>query len=228
MSKGLGLSGDWPKEASGITPDEAREEVNKLFMHLSGPKGQRWLHCLKQFNRGENPFGRLRFVGTISISACSEKLNPDAFFKTRDGLYVVNTFKDRILPVVSSMESIPEATLTVFNLEKSLTDHEIKTELGDGYVFENTSMFCAQFAEMLNRQKDGEKDEGALLVNGLANVFYVRGIDDGVFAVHVFWNDDNREWSVRANRFDNYRWPIGRRFFSNNDLPIDLLAKTAA
>jgi hypothetical protein len=228
MSKGLGLGGDWPKEASGIIPGEAREQVIKLFMNLSGNDGRQWLHWLDKFNRGENLFGHLHFVGTISIPACSEKFNPKVFFVTGVKLYAGDGFWKHILPAVSLVKSTPKAIFTAFDLQKPLTDDEIRAELRDCHVFEDVSIFCAHLAEMLKRQKNGEKKEDGLLVNGYASIFYVRGVDNEIFVVHTYWRAGLRGWDVRVVRLGIGCWDAGCRVFSNNNLPTDLPTKAAA
>ncbi len=67
---------------------------------------------------------------------------------------------------------------------------------------------------MIQRQPKGE--EGYLLSNDYANIFYVRGVGDELFAVCVNWRSHDREWGVYCGPFDNDLWDGGYRAFSSN------------
>lgn len=158
---------------------------------------------------------RLRPVGVISLPALRKNRDSREFFQNRDGLYVWDEFGDQILPVFSPVKKVPKAKLSVFDLTEPMTDEEIRTELGDGYLFEDASIACAYLKEMLTRQKNGQ--EGGLLVNGHANILYVRGgIHGVVFVVYVYWYADSRRWDVHAYRLSDGRWGVGRRVLSGN------------
>jgi len=138
--------------------------------------------------------------------------NPHMFFITRQGLYVWDDFVEKILSVASPTEPVSETKLAVFNLPHDMTDAEIHTELAEGYVFEDASKFCFMLAGMIKKQWNAEK--GALLTNGCANIFYVRGLNDEVFAVGIRWLLNSREWCVFAALPSNNQQFIGGRAFS--------------
>jgi hypothetical protein len=94
-----------------------------------------------------------------------------------------------------------------------MNDTEVCKELGDNYVFE-ASEGGVVIAEMINRQPNGE--DGDLVNDGKANIFYVHGKDVEVFAVYVYWHAGVRSWFVHASRLDDYRWNAGYRAFSRN------------
>lgn len=137
--------------------------------------------------------------------------NPAEYFRTRPGLYVWEGFTKQILSVAAPATA-PNVKLREYNLPRNMTDAEIQAELGEGHVFTNASEFCATLAQMLDAQWSGE--EGDLLANGYANIFYVRGSAGEVFAVRVLWHADYREWRVHAYRLDGSRWFAGSRAFS--------------
>ena len=84
---------------------------------------------------------RLRHVGTISLPAFRKNHDSREFFRNRDGLYVWESFRTCILPVVSPLKKrAPKAELSVFDLTKVMTNEEIRTELGDGYIFEDAGI----------------------------------------------------------------------------------------
>ena len=156
---------------------------------------------------------RLRHVGAVSFPALRKNHDPREFFQNRDGLYVWNDFRNQILPVASPMKKrTPKAKISIFDLTVAMTDEEIETELGDAHIFEDTGIACAYLKEMLTRQKSGE--EGDLLVNGYANILYVRGVNSEVFAVHVHWDAASRGWHVHAFRLDDCHWCAGDRVLS--------------
>ena len=204
------------KDMLGVPLREVRGPINTLLERLSGKDGPLWSRRLNQFNRGANPFGCLLFTGTISIPARRKEFNPDELFQTKDGLYVGASFREFILSAASKVTSTPKATFTAFDLQEPMTDDEIKMELRDGHVFEDASLFCAYFAEMFNRQKNGK--EGNLLVNGYANIAYVRGVNKEVFTVHACRLVINHRWSVYAFQLDDASWRAGHRVLSSNCL----------
>lgn len=96
------------------------------------------------------------------------------------------------------------------DLTKCSLDEEILRDLGGADKAEVT---LAGIYELMKLQPNGE--DGALLTNGYANIFYVN-CDDGVLrAVSVDWNGDG--WDVDADRVgDELRWNAGHRVFSRN------------
>lgn len=154
----------------------------------------------------------LRFRGNEELPACNARFDPEYFFKTGKGLYVWDDFVNRIRTVATAVESLAETMISSFDLTQDATDEQIRAALLSEHVFEDTSMFCAHLAGMIERQSGGT--EGRLLNNGYANIFYVRGARGEVFAVRVRWHGGYREWSVRAYALVDCRWIEGFRVFS--------------
>jgi len=149
---------------------------------------------------------------TITLPASKKRFNPDEYYQTCDGLYVWDDFSDRIIPATSPIRQVPEMEVRAFDLDKSMNDAEIRAKLPKGHVFEDASIFCAHLGGMIDRQPKGK--EGDLLSNGYANIFYVRGKANEVFAVHVYWNAGHREWLVYTNPLADYSRDAGNRVFS--------------
>jgi hypothetical protein len=146
--------------------------------------------------------------------AVSGNFDPNEFFQNRVGLWRSEAFVERILSVAKKTERILlPSHIPSLTLHKNMNDTEVCKELGDNYVFEATEGGVV-IAEMINRQPNGE--DGDLVNDGKANIFYVHGKDVEVFAVHVSWDAGVREWNVRAYRLDDDRWPAGHRAFSRN------------
>jgi len=107
-------------------------------------------------------------------------------------------------------ENVPDATLMVSRLERVSLDVPILTKLGDKAETKLAYLFC-----LLEKQSKGE--DGVLLINGYANIFYVRGTDGNLWAVGAFWDSDYGYWLVEANsREYPYRWNDGNQVFSRD------------
>ena len=146
--------------------------------------------------------------------AVSGNFDPNEFFQNRPGLLRSEEFVERILSVAKKTERILlPSHIPSLTLHKNMNDTEVCKELGDNYVFE-ASEGCMVIAGMISRQPNGE--DGDLVNNGKANIFYVRGKNNEVFTVGVSWDAGVREWYVDANRLDDYHWHAGRRAFSRN------------
>jgi len=154
----------------------------------------------------------LSSTSTITLPASKKRFNPDEYYQTREGLYVWEGFRNRIVPATSPIEQVPGMEIFSFDLDKSMNDAEIRAKLPKNHVFENASIFCAYLGGMIDRQPKGK--EGDLLSNGYANIFYVRGLNSELFAVNVLWDAVNREWDVNADSLDDDRWSAGIRAFS--------------
>lgn len=158
---------------------------------------------------------------TISKVLCGKRVetlparrgpfNPERVFRTGSGLYVWDDFRTRIALRAKSVESAYEMQLASFTLTEQATDAQIRAELPEGHVFEDTGIFCCHLAGMIEAQAGGI--EGVLLNNSYANIFYVQALVE-VFAVSVVWHADARRWSVNASRLRGRNWIADYRVFS--------------
>jgi hypothetical protein len=89
-------------------------------------------------------------------------------------------------------EPFPGSTVWGRNLEKDSVDGPILVELG-GQEKAETTLF--ELFIMMKRQAKGEN--GRLLTNGYANIFYIRDINGILRAVSVYWYGSG--WRVRAH-----------------------------
>ena len=93
-------------------------------------------------------------------------------------------------------------------LTRSSLDAPILEELGD-----KAEASLSQMYALMARQANGQ--EGVLLTNGWANIFYVRDINGELRAVRVRW--DGRGWFVDAYSVTYPNgWYDGNRVFSRN------------
>jgi len=63
--------------------------------------------------------------------------------------------------------------------------------------------------------EQGNGEDGILLTNGYANIFYIRDINGVFWAVYCCWDGD--DWCVNANSVGNPNgWSSGNQVFSRN------------
>lgn len=116
-------------------------------------------------------------------------------------------FKDRFLKKIE--KPFAGSVLRAFRLRESSLDQPIITELGGEAKAETT---LTEISALISMQPNGE--EGVLLANGGANIFYVKDKDGVLRAVDVYWRDDG--WGVDAFALDGFHWRDGRQVFSRN------------
>lgn len=87
-------------------------------------------------------------------------------------------------------EDMEECVIRVHELLKSSRDLGIRSEIGE----EREETKLAHLWHLLTLQPNGEK--GTLLTNGYANIFYIRGTENILWAVVAYWYGD--EWNLCA------------------------------
>lgn len=209
--------------------------LNQLIVNLGGQDGGRWEREFKQFLRKEPCWSNgqvaqvtqpktkpsiLELVSTVGVSATTSK------FVAKDR-FVVNTKRDA--PVKISVvwdtftswflsgdgkteDPISERTLRYHELRESSMDGPIIAELGGEAKAETTLM---EMFSLMEKQKHGE--DGCLLNNGYANIFYVRDQTGVLRAVRVYWHGGG--WDVGACSVkDPGGWRVGGQVFSRNSV----------
>ncbi len=147
-----------------------------------------------------------------NIQIATSSFTKDSFF--RNGpvkLWFGDNFKNWVLPGIQSTISSFNLSLKQTKLTKAMLDSEILSELGDPKPF-TPSEFAAIIRELISKQPQGE--DGPLLTNGYANIFYVKLEDERVVAVCADWHFYYRLWSLNANDLDGRRWHGGHCVFS--------------
>ena len=154
-------------------------------------------------------------VGTMTVAATT------TLFVARDR-FVVNTgkkapvkisylgdnFKDWFLEKVE--QPFVGSTLKYGKLSRSSVDGPILAELGGEAEAETT---LTELYSLMEVQKNGEN--GTLLTNGYANIFYVRDVTGTLRAVYAYWSDDG--WSVDARAVARpAAWRDVRQVFSRD------------
>lgn len=128
--------------------------------------------------------------------------------KTRTGLWVSENFVAQRTLTTKSVENLGTLSLSSYQLMKRAYDREITPCLGGNYLFDESEL-CARIDQMVNLQSNGEN--GDLLNNGFANLFYVPG-----FVVRMHWDAVLRGWRVFTWEFGDYYWIAGNRLFVRN------------
>jgi hypothetical protein len=209
--------------------------LNQLIVNLGGQDGDQWEQQLKQFLRKEPCWTNgqvtqvaepkptpsiLELVSTIVVNATTGKLVAKEKFVRDTGRkakvkisYLGDNFTSWFLNGDGKTEdSISEQTLRYHKLRQSSVNGPIIAELGGAEKSETT------LSEMFSlMEKQGKGEDGVLLNNGYANIFYIKD-DAGVLrTVDVYWLVDG--WHVFADSVGYpHGWFGGRQVFSRNSV----------
>ncbi len=153
-------------------------------------------------------------LGTIAIPATKEFIAQDRF--------VVNTSRKAPVKIshlgknfqkwfIKKIEKpAPKAVISYANLLKPLVDSQIISVLGGE---EKSETMLAQIYALMKWQRNGEN--GILLTNSCANIFYVRDISGELRA--VFIRCLGLGWNMHARSIDYpIAWLAGRHVFFRN------------
>ena len=152
----------------------------------------------------------LELVGTVTIPAISQRFVAAEKFVVADSpvriAWLGSNFQEWFLGKTEN--PIPETTLRYAKLTRAELDGPIMTELGDAK--EST---LSHIYGLMARQANGE--EGVLLTNSWANIFYVRDVNGVLRAVGA--SCDGGGWYVSADSVGRPSgWSVGSRVFFRN------------
>lgn len=147
----------------------------------------------------------LKRLTEVSVSA-TEKFVARDHIKSANIGWMGSNFKKLFLDKIE--EKVSAGELVISELKKDSLGAPIMSELGDKV---ETKLF--HLIELIERQSNGQKE--TLLVNGYANVAYIKD-DEGIFwAVCASWSDYYRYWDVEAFSVeDPDRWDAGGQVLS--------------
>src|SRR3989344_3077877 len=105
-------------------------------------------------------------------------------------------------------KNLQSVELRIHLLRQRSKDPAIIAELGGE---EKVETYLATMFAMMKKQGTGQT--GDLLVNGYANIFYIKDDDDTLWAVLCLWAGSS--WRVEAPSLSHpCAWPAGRQVFS--------------
>ena len=197
-------------------PTEMLGTLLDLLNRLVGEKGQETCKNLKHLLRGEFEIklpSLIRWLGTTTTSATTEKFVAKEKFRTDSKEVKFYGFGDNFtnwfLSGDSKIEdSLDEQSFRYGNLIKNSVDGPILEELGDEAKVKTA---LSGVFELLKRQANGE--EGDLLTNGYANIFYIKNTSGVLCIVRMYWCGVG--WRVNVNSVeDPGDWHAGDRVFS--------------
>lgn len=209
--------------------------LNQLIVNLGGQEGDQWEEELKKFLRKEPCWSNgqvaqvaqpktkpsiLELVSTVVVSATTSKFVAKEKFVCDTGLkakvrisYFGDNFTLWFLNGDGKIED-PESvqTLRYHKLRQSSVDGPIIAELGGAEKSETT------LSEMFSlMEKQGKGEDGVLLNNGYANIFYIKDGAGVLRTVHVYWGDDG--WFVVAFFVESLgKWGVDNQVFSRNSV----------
>jgi hypothetical protein len=190
--------------------------LKDLHEKLSGEDGLTWLEELKKFLRKEKTWDLLEQVTTFTVPAISAfdaaahfRVTPEKERKSTE--VPIGWMNDNAHLLKGRTEpEVAETVVRVLRLLRPCVDGPIIAYLGGEQVVTTT---WGQMYEMMRRQGRGQ--EGDLLVNGSANIFYIPDIEGQLWAVYCSWDSGYRFWDVGAYPISNpYTWFAGCQVFS--------------
>ncbi len=187
-------------------PDPLLGMMLDIARRCMSANGSAWqAHLQAELDTGLREAGIVAAPVTLAVNAALAE-----FFRPRKGLWFYDhqSFTDRVLTSARDDGSGNIEGCDHIDLPRAMYDREIIAEyLGGQYAF-----ILNQVKTYLTVQANGE--DGPLLTNGYANIFYVLGKGGVLFAVNVHWHSD--KWRVRGWHLDEYgRWRAGHRIFRN-------------
>lgn len=127
---------------------------------------------------------------------------------TEPKFWLSNNFKVWMLPKVE--DGVKPSTLAYGRLVQANKDAVILASLG-GEEKAETSL--TEMFQLLELQENGE--EGVLLIDGRANIFYILDVTGVLRAVYARWSGG--QWELLADlTSDPYDWRAENRVFSRN------------
>ena len=175
----------------GAIPDLSFEDANQVI----GGKGNLVAGIQELFARFKSDAkSLLELLTTIILPATTRFIARDHFKVDISPeapvqiAYLGDNFKNHFLGKVE--ENVPEARVRIHRLIRPSLDAPIVAALGEKH-----EAFLAHLHQLLLRQPKGE--QGDLLTDGYANIFYVRDAGNTLWAVGARWCGGG--WRVDAN-----------------------------
>jgi len=196
--------------------------VSSKLATLDGEEGDRLLSKLELLRESIEPFiigvldkhsrlvlPKLKLVKSNVSLGPVESHDPNAFFKTRPGLFVTDWFECLFLWEAKPVTNLGPVSLSLYEQTEDMSDENARDELPKNHVFEDPSELCARLEQMISKQWNGEK--GDLPNDGSEIRFHVSY--GGAFVRRDVFN---KRWFVGAFNHRVGGWIKGTRVFSRN------------
>ena len=215
------MLGSVVRAAVGVSQDRL-DLLAKIASALASSCGAEWhaqfKNALKAGLPAESPEALLEHVGMVSVSATINKFVAKEKFVRDTGdtaqvksNYLGDNFDEWVLSCDCKVEELTsEKVLHYAKLRKGSADTPIIAELGGEVGAEVT---LSEMFSLMEKQKNGEN--GVLLNNGYANIFYIKDQKGVLRTVYVYWGSDGWGASALAVSYP-ILWDAGRRVFSRN------------
>lgn len=187
-----------PKVAAGFDPKSLLRAMEGRGQFMADKLGL----ALEQIFKSLFVLG---MPGAMTVTL-AEQHDPVTFYQTRTGLCVWPDFQTRIVAQARPTDAGTVSKLDHAILTENMTDEQIEAVLPKEHLFTET-LVCAAIAGLIALQPNGE--DGVLLNNGYANLFYMCSC-----VVGVRWYAVGRGWDVSTWRRDDSRWGAGGQVFS--------------
>ncbi|MEX2405065.1 MAG: hypothetical protein WD579_00515 [Candidatus Paceibacterota bacterium] len=203
---------------SWLTKDWTIGQLNALVKKIGEENARRILSDEIQFQLVEPEKPRiLEFFSTTTARGAKEFIAKDNFRegKETDGVSIIwlgSNFKSHFLGKIE--ENVEDTELKIHRLREYSRDIPIIHELGGEEIVETS---LSHLWSLLKRQGQGE--DGDLLTNGYANIFYIRDSQGVLWAVRALWFSGRRGWYVEAYSIEYpSRWDGGYQVFSRDSV----------
>ncbi|MBI1974677.1 MAG: hypothetical protein HYS51_02440 [Candidatus Zambryskibacteria bacterium] len=142
----------------------------------------------------------LTFLRTFSIAAQPAITTSKEYFEEAGVKWTGDNFKAQFLGL--EVPETAETELAIHKLEQASLDAPILAERGD-----KAETAVSQFKVFLAKNRKSSE----------WFIFYLRGRDGNLWAVHAYWDTGDGGWDVRAHSVTYpYSWDAGRRVVSRN------------
>lgn len=185
-------------DADFLWKDSAQQVIERGG-ELKAAIEQATVNALKQLSSRYPVLAETRLLKPVAQATVLARTKPwsaAAFYQTGPGLYVYDTFADRLdVNVRQAVDSAPGRPYVASLLKANAYDKDICKELPEEYL-----STLEDIAGLIEAQPNGKS--GLLLNNGYANIFYVEGKNGEVFAVNVYWGSGYCQWYVYVWKLD--------------------------
>lgn len=192
-----------------------KKEIDELVIKLGGKEIVREILRIKGVVDFSLPEAILIGREKFTVGPLNSPFLPGNIFQTIEGLSVSPEFTKIALSAAKVVERAEEVTFQSWDIACDTNDFEIRDELPEDFFVE-----LWQIGELIEKQWVGQ--EGPLLTNGFANLFYLKEEDEAEFVIRVRRsrqrrNSDRRSgWALSAWWLGGSGgWPAGGRIFTS-------------